>query len=281
MSKELKLINVNDFKNTNLKNVEVVSESIYKLAKDSLLLGKTSTLENSFKEITKDFEKISNCIGLNKPDNSICYHFGRISSLTNIILEISSEQEKVNVLKNISKSYTLLLPALQAIKKHNTISGVELQKELNLKASSNLSNFLKRIDKYGLITIRKIGTINYVSLTEQGEKLLSQYNGNISSENETELTITQLYCILDCLIDELSNSNASSIKIIHKCVPQTTSVGEKRLLKQKFDRIFYVRDNYIKTKLKSIGNNNSEYLEDEFFEEYKQDDNIYDISFSY
>lgn len=281
MSKECKLINVNDFKNTNLKNVEVVSESIYKLVKDSFLLGKTSTLKNSFKEISKDFEKISNCIQLNKPDYSICYHFGRITSLTNIILEISSEQEKDSILKNISKSYTLLLPALQAIKKHNTISGVQLQKELNLKASSNLSNFLKRIDKYGLITIRKIGTINYVSLTKQGEKLLSQYSENISLENETELTVTQLYYILDCLIDELSNANGSSIKIIHKSIPKTISVGEKRLLKQKFDRIFYVRDDYIRTKFKSIGNNNNEYLGQDLIEEYKQDDGIYEIGCLY
>lgn len=280
MNKELKLINVNDFKNTNLKNVEVVSESIYKLAKDSLLIGKISMMESSFKEIAKDFEKISNCIELNKRNNLICYHFGRISSITDIVLEISSEQEKVSVLKNISKSYTLLLPALQAIKEHNTISGVELQKELNLKASSNLSNFLKRIDKYGLIRIRKIGTINYISLTEQGEKLLTQYSESLSSENETVLTFTQLYCILDCLIDELSDSNASSIKVIHKCVPKTISVGEKRLLKQKIDRIFYVRDNYIKTKLKSIGND-SEYLEEKLFEECKQDDNVYEVSFLY
>lgn len=279
MGKEIRLLNVNDFKNANIKNVEIVSESVYKIVKDSLLTGKVSTLESSFQELSTDFEKISNCIDLDNPNRSVCYHFGRVAALTNIVLEISGEHEKTNILNNISKSYTLLIPALQIIKKHNMISGVDLQKELKLKSSSNLSNFLKRISKYDLVTVRKIGTINYISLTEQGEKLLYQSNNSLQN-NDSELTFTQLHCILDGLIEELSNTNGSSINIVHNCVPPSTSVREKRLLKQKIDRIFFVRDVYIRTKFKNIGNNN-EIWGRRHFNDYTQDGDFYEIKVSY
>lgn len=174
MDKGFKHTVVNDFKELNTKKIECESNYLYKLALASILTNKIENAENVFKSIEDDLEKMENYLELGNAYNSACYHFGRISSITNLVLDLSREKSEARSLNNITKSYPLLLPTLKIIKKYNTISGVKLQREMNFKTSSGLSNFLRRIKKYNLVNVTKLGRTNYISLTNKGKKLLDE-----------------------------------------------------------------------------------------------------------
>lgn len=278
MNKELVFFDIKDFKNINAKNIEETASVVYKLAKDSVISNKTEDLENSFKSLSNSFEKISNILELDDPKNLACFHFGQINSVTNIILDIANNQKSSKEVMNVAKSYPLLLPALKIIKEYNTITGMTLQKELNMKTSSNLSNFLKRIKKFNLVSVKKIGTINYISLTRKGDKFLSESIATIPEIDSRAITIAQLYSMLDGISEELSEPSPSSIKVVHNFALERMSINEKRLLKHKLDRIFYARDNYFRTRFKSINAISS----DKVFDTYKDKKNkVYEIKTVY
>lgn len=254
MSKDMKTLRINLFDSNNLKGAKAADKTIFNLALSAICADNVPAIEDSFNSMSEDFEKIMNNLEIDESNGSIntsCYYFGRIAAINDIILKIIEEQQRISISKEVLKSYRLLVPALSIIKEHGTISGSELKKELNLKSSSNLSNFLKRIDKYNLVNVKKIGTVNYISLTHNGMLLLAKEN-NDKDDTETKITITQLFDILDGVKVENAKENASSLKIIHKNVPSDLPLEDQRLLKQKFNQIFYARNDFLKSSLECL-----------------------------
>ncbi len=256
MEKDLAILSLGSFKDENLSNLEMVSDTVYKLAFDSYVSGNSETLKKVLSSMAENFERISNYLHVEEFDNAPSYYFGRISSLTEFLLDIIKEDEEEYNIEGLRKSYPLLLPALEIIKKHNTVSGVILQKELNLKSSSNLSNFLKRISKFELVSIHKVGNTNFISLTIKGEYFLSKNTERTSSKNISCIEIGTLYKILDQIAEESRKTNPSSIKVI--CTNNIDlGVRETRILKHKVDRVFSNRDECIKNVFKSLNTKTS------------------------
>lgn len=253
MSKELIALNIEDFKEINLENVEVLNNKLYSLVFDAVLCNSMDSLESDLKKISSYFERINNLLSLENKNNKVCYFYGSISAITNLILDIINDHNLTSMLDNISKSYTLLLPALRIIKEYTFISASDLKKKMNMKSISNLSNFLKRIDKYKLVVKRKIGTTNYISLTYKGERFLAQNRKAMSIvSDETVISMAQLYSLLDNISDELYNANPSTVKVICDDSLQEIEIREKSLLKRKIDKIFYARDGYMRSKFKTV-----------------------------
>ena len=255
MSKELVALNIEDFEKINLENVELLNSKLYNLVLDSVLCNSMDSLERDLKKISNNFERINNLLGLENKSNKACYFYGSISAITNLILDIIDDHALTSMLDHISKSYTLLLPILKIIKDHTYISVSDLTKEMNMKSISSLSNFLKRIDKYNLVVKRKIGTTNYISLTYIGERLLSQNKKSMPTVPDyAEISMTQLYSLLDNISDELHNANPSTVKVICDDSLREIKIKEASLLKRKIEKIFYARDEYMRLKFKPVYN---------------------------
>lgn len=283
MSNNLQLLNYEDFKELNLRNVEDLHETMNKLVVDAVVNQTLEALKSSFKTVTKSYEKIYNSLNLDDTRNMICYYFGRISSLTDVSLDIIERQVKTKVLDNISDNYSLLIPALSAIESRGTISGSELKKELKLKSNSNLSNFIKRINRYELVEVNKIGTSNYYSLSLNGKLLLTNRQKK-ESQNIPELKIgfEELLTFMNGILEEMEENQPNSLKVIHDHVKFNVNTGEKRLLKQKLDSIFYSRDNYVRTRIKTYSKVNPNFKQlgsyKVYGEESVDDDSIYDCA---
>jgi len=283
MSNNLQLFNYEDFRELNLRNVEDLHETMNKLVVDAVVNQTLEALKSSFKTVTKSYEKIYNSLNLDDTRNMICYYFGRISSLTDVSLDIIERQVKTKVLDNISDNYSLLIPALSAIESRGTISGSELKKELKLKSNSNLSNFIKRINRYELVEVNKIGTSNYYSLSLNGKLLLTNRQKK-ESQNIPELKIgfEELLTFMNGILEEMEENQPNSLKVIHDHVKFNVNTGEKRLLKQKLDSIFYSRDNYVRTRIKTYSKVNPNFkqlgLYKVYGEESVDDYSIYDCA---
>lgn len=250
--KNLSLVNVDDFITSNLESIEVMSENILSTITDSIISSNIKSLEESLKGISKNSEKIFNILDLEEEQNKICFCWGRISAATDIALDLINEDKNSDVFENLIKSYSLLVPALKIIKKYNTVPGIVLQKEMNLKSSSNLSNFLNRIKKYELISIHKIGTCNYLSLTVKGEQLLTHSQNEGKCIESTTPEINDLYKFLDQLTGEMVKPVPNSIRVLSNIDNFDVGIREKRLLKKKIDQLFIKRDEYFKTIFKNV-----------------------------
>lgn len=222
--------------------------------------------------ITNNYEKIHNILSLNDTQNAICYYYGRISSITDLALDIIKEETTSKLLDNVLNSYSLLLPALKVIEKYGTVSGANLKKELALKSNSNLSNFIKRINKYNLIEVNKIGTSNYYTLSLLGKRILNNSHSNCPDEEiETKIGFKDLLYLLNGINVEIGEPNANALAIFNDYINFELNINEKRLLKHKLDSIIYTRDNYVGNlfqntlKLTNVNEDNV------FYEEYDSD----------
>ncbi len=282
MNNDIAKLNLDNFTNGNEDNIEVISETIRKIVVDSIVKGNVRDLESSLKNITKSYEKITNQLNLDEKQKLLCYYFGRISATTDSAFEVIDENKNFDDFENLINSYTLLLPALETIKRYNTVPGVILQKELKMKSSSNLSNFLNRIKKYNLVSVHKIGTNNYFSLTIKGEQLLI-YSQRESLNEKPREAIRGIFTILDKISEEMCKPAPSSIKIIHSISDCNIDIRETRMLKQRIDRVFTNRDDFFKTIFKNSElNRNKNFLyyaciDDEI--NFEKNDEIYVTNF--
>lgn len=280
MEKGLSQLGLSELRFENLANLEVTSDTIYRVALDSLVSGNAETLENTMRTLSENFERIINYLQIESVNNMSCYYFGRISSIVEFILDIIAEKEELKNYDGLISNYPLLLPALKIIKERNTISGVNLQKELKLKSSSNLSNFIKRIEKFDLISVHKIGTTNYFSLTLKGDQLLSKKANDLISNSSSFVKICEFFEILDHLSEEIGKNNSSSTRVILNSEIDI-GVRETRILKQKLDRVFTKKEECFRNTIKSVNvkpsrmilyNSNFNFLD----VSYDTDDRVYD-----
>ncbi len=251
MATETTLIDVKDFQNKNSDNIEAVSDSIYKLVFESLTHERIDSLEKSFKALSDNFETISNALNIENDNNNICFNYGRIAAMTELVLDLIDANNISCTLEQISKNYALLLPVLETIQRHNTISGVQLKKELKFKSSSNLSNFVRRIDKYELIHVKKIGTTSYLSLTRKGQQLLSQSKRSTANKVEHQIPVKQVYVLLDEMSEEIGKVKPNKLKVLHALSSQI-DIKEKGLLRHKIDMVFKSSEKLKISKIRSM-----------------------------
>ena len=250
MVDKLQVKNFLSFRQQKIDELEKYHDYLKRIIVDMIANQTIDTLKNELNKLTQDYEKIYNQLNLDDEQNALCYYFGRICSMTDVSLAVLKDQTTTKLLDNVLDSYPLLLPALRIISENGTISGPNLKRELKLKSDSNLSNFIKRIAKYNLINIDKIGTSNYYTLSVHGRRLLNNQN-RIKQLNNAELKISfkELISLLNVISDEMSYSNPNVLSIVQLCASLGISVGEKNILKQKLYGIFNSRDNYFRCRL--------------------------------
>lgn len=252
---------------------ETLAITVSEMAHAAIVQKRTSQFIDDFQSIAKSFEKISNKLKISEDQNGKCYMFGKIVSLYELVYIICNEQQEIDNFKYLVKSYPLLLPVLEEIDKHGTISGVQLKATLSNKSSSSFSNFLRRISKYELINARKYGNTNYYSLSARGKEILDS-NQQEAETTEDQIPINYLYYILNGIAKELAKTKPNKLSILN---PQVLALKEKMLLKFEIDKIFSARDIYFRNLLINDAARNDRYG----FEEYDEDkrfDYISDIN---
>lgn len=258
MSNDLALI-ISDFKNQNVENIETLYDNLHKTILHSLENATVTSLKNSLESITSNYERINNLLDLEINEHIMCFYYGCISSITNLTIDIIHDHTLSESLEQLAKNYVLLLPALTIIQEKHTVSGSDLQKSLQMKSSSNLSNFLHRIRKYDLIRVQKIGTSNYLSLTLKGERLLAENRDKktVSEKDAYLFSLKEVCMILEGISEALKETNPSTIKTLHRFFSVKLNGRDRQVLKQKLEQIFCSRDEYFRAKLKANSNSSS------------------------
>lgn len=238
-----------DFINDSIDQIKLVTNSLNQLILDSIENQNIHFISQDIAKLNNEFERIYNFLNIDDDNNSKCYYFGIITSMINIVLDLDSKNQNVCNLKKIKKSYPLLLPVLTEIESNKVISGVELRKNLNLN-SSQLSNFMKRIEKFNYIVIKKVGSINYYSLTENGKYALNNASESDKKRNSKKKTENILFVILDILTSHLKEDKPNTFSIIDDLYQQNIDVNNVSLLKEKIESTICARDYYYREKIK-------------------------------
>lgn len=248
-----------DFINDSIDQIKLVTNSLNQLILDSIENQNIHFLSQDIAKLNNDFERIYNLLNIDNDNNAKCYYFGIITSMINIALDLDSKNQSVYNFKKTKKSYPLLLPVLTEIESNKVISGVELRKNLNLN-SSQLSNFMRRIEKFNYIVIKKVGSINYYSLTENGKYALNNSSEYDKKRNSKKKTENILFVILDILTSHLKEDKPNTFSIIEDLYQQNINVNNVSLLKEKIESTICARDYYYREKIKYyIDNENYKY----------------------
>lgn len=283
-------LNIDDLLET-VESEREFYENLKKIIIDSIVNQTYSNLKSDIEKTTWNYEKIFNKLNIEDTNNSACFYFGCLYALTTSFIEICDRKQIDDNLNNVSLQYTHLRPFLELLYEKGTVSGKMVRNELCMSVSS-LSNFIKRIEKYKLIEINKIGNMKYYTLSILGNQLIKKYN-NSKNENKNNkyIEIKDILNILTGISQEINEENPNPEEIIHNKINFPLTTSEKRLLKQKIDVIFTSRKNYIKNKMKtSLSANlrhnkylmysyNSEYLIKREFDEFDVLDEIKEGSY--
>jgi len=240
-----------DFKallNANPSYVETVSDGLFKYAKEAIVNNRIEEVTEDFQKIAKEFERIGNSLNLNDKVNRKTYCFGKISSLSRLMIELSETLKTNASYESLLHDYPLLKPALAVISNESEISGSKLRTELGLSASS-LTNFIRRVSDYNLIIIHKVGRSNYYSLSTEGKRALALIDNNSDYSESRRLTVNLMVKMLDSIADEMRNERPNSISVLIKSSLSGLEISDKSILKNKLDVVFSSRDIHVKNKL--------------------------------
>lgn len=255
--------NLNDFDfiDNSIEQIKLVTNSLNQLLLDSIENQNIHFISQDIEILNKDFERIYNILNIDNDNNSKCYYFGILTSMINIVLNLDSKNQSVHNFEKNKKSYPLLLPVLTEIESNKVISGVELRKNLNIN-SSQLSNFMKRIEKFNYVTINKVGSINYYSLTESGKYALNNVNKHDKKRKLKKKTENILFVILDILTQHLKEDIPNTFSIIDDLYQQNIEVNNLSLLKEKVESTICARDYYYREKIKDYINSENHTYKD-------------------
>lgn len=275
MNKLLPSYNIMEYVAEDSKSIETFSQSLYAVIREALTNNAVQTLLDGLTSITDRYERVSNILNIQDVNNSKCFHFGYITALSSLGIDLAQSNTEDSQMQDLLSSYPLLLPTLEIISKYDTISGVNLKKETGQKSSS-ISNFMHRIEPYELIDVSKVGTINYYSLTSKGRRLLGQYHQRFQEpSNEAQVPEKLILLILDELATQIAKDKPSAIPVLRKVNSSVSGFSEKKLLKYKIETVFLSRDSYMR---KFVGACAISARDDLDLEEYEDWDDHYLIA---
>lgn len=273
MKEQISKINSNIFASDDSKAIEEYSHILFETIKAAISQSNLHSISNDLKKITDLYERISNILNIQEKENKKCFYFGYIIALSTIGESLADADLEKGQVTEILSNYSLLLPILEIIASKDTISGVELKKATGLK-SNNLSNFMRRIKQFELISIHKIGTTNYYSLTKKGRHFIEFSNRADDSSIMQSQTIKQLLCqIFDELSNQLLQYRPSAIPVLQIInSDKNIQINVDHLLKYKIESTFSSRDYYLRKKLETFA---SVAKEDESMTDYSDWDEQY------
>nr|WP_316621228.1 MarR family winged helix-turn-helix transcriptional regulator [uncultured Ruminococcus sp.] len=245
------LTNYIDYKNlvnANLNYIEAVFNGLYKYAEDAIANNRVNEVVEDFRKISNEFERIRNSLNFDDDLNRKSYFFGKITSLSSLVIDLSNALDTAASYESLFKDYPILRPVLKEISKESEISGAKLRKQLGLSASS-LTNFMRRIDNYNLIIVHKVGRSNYYSLSPKGKKALAMPDNINHQSNSEKLTTKYMIMMLDSIADEMRNDQPNTISVLIQSSLYELDISDKNILKNKVDAVFRSRDAHVKNKL--------------------------------
>lgn len=250
-----KLLNISSsiFSDDDSEAIEEFSNILFETIKDAISQGSLNTISKELKKITDLYERVSNLLDIQEIKNKKCFYFGYIIALSTIGENLANAGLEKSQVTEILSNYSLLLPILNIIAKKDTISGVDLKKATGLK-SNNLSNFMRRIKQFELISIHKVGTTNYYSLTKKGRQFIEYSSRTDNSSITQNQAIKQLlYQVLDELSNQLLLGRPSAIPVLQTInSDKNIQINVDSLLKYKIESTFSSRDYYLRKKFQTF-----------------------------
>ena len=245
------LTNYFDYKNlvnADTNYIEVVTDGLYKYAKEAITNNRVEEVIEDFQKLSNEFERIGNSLDLSEEITKKSYCFGKISSLSKLVIDLSEALNTVASYESLFQDYPKLKPALKEISLESDISGVKLREKLGM-SSSALSNFIQRVSDYNLIVVRKVGKSNYYSLSTEGKKALAMPDSVKDSSDGGHSAIKYMAKMLDSIAEEMRSDQPNTINVLIKSHLYEFDIGEKNILKSKVDAVFSSRDAHVKSKL--------------------------------
>jgi len=252
MDTHLQPINLVDLTRMAPEEWKTQLDNLYSVIVSAITEQETDTLLDELLSIESNFERITNFLNKSSSNNMehmLYYYYGSLHSMVNLAIDVAEKQNSNYFFIEINKNYPLLLPVLESIEKRGTVTGTQLREDLGLKAS-NLSNFVKRINKYELIDVRRVGHFNTYSLTPKGKRAMHMYNSEKSHKTAKSLvSVHSLLSLLGNISEELTKEQPSITKIMFES-ELYLNYEQKKLVRQKLHNIFFSRDVYFEQRLK-------------------------------
>lgn len=220
-----------------IENIEAIANGIMSETKRALINNQYEEILGELKKLQTQFERIRNKLHLDDDISRSIYYFGKITSATQLVMDISQTVEKAASFERISHSYPIFKPVLLTIAEHSVITGKELRQLLDI-SSGSLSNFMKRISVFHLITVEKVGRDNAYSLTLEGRRLASQARRLNASAAEAFLPVSEISKILSAVAEELKKDVPNAAFVVASSVSPDISPESKKQIKSGVVKIF-------------------------------------------
>lgn len=161
-----------------------IYEKIFSLIAEAIFTGSIKQAVKLFNNFYSCIEKFEECIEADDTINKyVILYYGEVRSIIELLYEMDEKIDENELLNLLEDKYKYLNQCINIVGKYSKISGVDLQKSLHMKNSSNLSNFMKRIEPYKIFNVQKVGNTKYYSLSPMGKR---SFRESISSSEATK-----------------------------------------------------------------------------------------------
>ncbi len=189
-------------------------DGLYRMVLESLQNGLARETKREISDFYNQEDWLAERLGVSDTEDPLGtarYYFGQIKAVADILSDAAAWETERQEALELSKRFKYLPKCLEAIDRHELISGQELKRELDMK-DSGFANFVRRVEEYHLFYIQKSGNNNYYSLTPRGRRCLLQ--NTVVQDARHTCSLTFLVSLLEQLALELEAGGRDADKVL-------------------------------------------------------------------
>lgn len=245
---------------------------LMKISVDAVMTNSVSELWDELKDETKKFEAMYNLLEIEDDEvKRKIYYYSAIRALIEFQRMLAQRNQELSLQKEY-RGYKHLYPTLQCLAECNTVSQGELADKLQI-SKYNLSNFIKRTQKYGLWSVEQHGKQHYYVITAKGKSAYKDYLLTDVYQNKDKITEMMIFFV-GLLTKEIEKAEPCIDNVVFEMVKKYgkgISLFSSEMFKQKLRVMFLKREVGTKRKWRKIKE------ESELWENYHGESTIYDI----
>lgn len=235
--------NIQDVSASDQANVE----NLMDLSIELLKMKDTKKISEEMQPILGSYEIVMELLDIESNYQvKKAYYYGRMYSIALLLMKQSMMIKSTEDMLRIVHKSRYLEKILQILDEKGMATGPELCEILGFQNRSSLSNLMKRVEEENLFNIRKIGNVNYYSLSIKGAKcneFLKKSKQGDSIDNQLDSTICFAVALIDSIIEELTKTKPSVYNIISKANSSMkgSMLYNSKLLQSSLEKLFEVQ----------------------------------------
>lgn len=211
---------------------------------EAIETSQVSVMMDDVNAFDRDYELNYNRLNIDRPDLNAAFHFGQVAFAMQVLKQLHADDEQDALFQQVRSNSPKLSQCILALGEQEMTTSSELRKKLNMKHRSDLTNLIKRQEKYNLIASYKLGNESMHMLSRRGRECFAFFMGKSPRELAGRRAVAQtqnaLYSVMDAVTESMNRNRMNRFEILDSLVQvlgEDQFIADSAILYTKLDAL--------------------------------------------